>query len=208
MSIALRAELQRQPVHTIFSQSIAHPSSRSSQSLNPPQTDKTTSKLTKTAHSKLTISRKTLNFLPTSQPENNLASRLSLQPFRQSARQPTQAIQSQHRRTRSNEIEQTRTRRTANNRRGILPSTDKITPKANNITPKLATFTPKLAKSDHHCPPRTDDLLQNTGFPRDLRHQEKKIAETPSAHSQSLAHDPPNADPPGLNRSAAHVPRR
>ena len=198
MSITSAAESNGRPANSISPQLIAGPPRRP---FNRPQTDKTIPNLTKIATSNPTISRKTLNFLPTSQPENSLASRLSLQPFRQSARQPTQAIQSQHPRTRSNEIEQTRTRRTANNRRGILPSTDRI-------TPKLATITPKLAKSDHFCPPRTDDLLQNTGFPRDLRRQEKKIAETPSAYSQSLAHDPPNADPTGLNRSAAHSPRR
>ncbi len=168
MSITSAAESNDQPANTISPQLTA---GRPRRPFNCPQTDKTIPKLTKIATSNPTISRKTLNFLPISTPENKLASKSSLQPFRQSARQPTQAIESQHRRTQSNRIEQTRTRRTVNNRRDILPSADKITPKADRITPRLA-------KSDHFCPPRTNDLLKNTGFRLDPAPQKKSCRNT------------------------------
>ena len=191
MTVSLSARPRCRPGKPIRPQSIAR---LSSQSLNPSQTDKTSSKLTKTVHSNPTISLKMLNFLPISAPEEKFSDQLSLEPINRSPRQPTQVRTSQQGRPLPNNIEQIRTRGMPNRRGCVLPSTDKSTPKP--------------AKIDQNCAPQSDDLLRNTGFPRDLRRQEKMTAETPSAYSQSLAHDPPSADPPGLNRSAAQSPRR
>ena len=154
----MRTGSQRQPANTILLRSISR---LSSQSPNAPQTDKTTSKLTKTAHSKPTISWKTLNFLPISAPEEKMSNQLSLEPINRYPRQRTQVRTSRQGRPLPNKIEQIRTRGTPNRRACVLPSTDKSTPKPakidQNCAPQIGRFPAKHCVSSRSAAPGKND---------------------------------------------------